>query len=290
VEEPNVGSDMVSLYLAPFGYMVASPEEWRQTPKRSFGTPTLALSVNGHEERGSHTYYDVHCWFVAKKPSLHLEWLAQRRLASLREELHDIVKNELGKSYGDVFGKAPFAKRGGFAGTTLRLQRWLEVLAACVNDGTAPPALVAQVLLFLGAPAQTEHHAAAGEAERPGPARTSDLGDERKSTRNRSSSASRRSNLAGLEAPDPFPEQRLGRAAALQPPPQPRRELPDRGCSSDEGAEATTDDEGVSSWSPEKRRAGYEKLRDWFKELKRRLESRVKRQSPSLSPRRMNQD
>lgn len=277
---------MVSLYLAPFGYMVANPEEWQQTPKRSFGTPTLALSVNGHEERGSHTYYDVHCWFVAKKPSLHLEWLAQRRLANLREELHDIVKNELGKSYSEVFAKAPFAKRGGFSGTTLRLQRWLEVLATSVNDGTAPPALVAQVLLFLGAPAQTEHHSAAGDAEPPRAERTGEAGGAGPRSRERSSSATR--SRSGGEAFALGGEPGLGqaRAAALQAPP-PRRDLVDRGCSScDEAAEATTDDEGPASWSPEKRRAGYEKLREWFKELRRRLESRVKRQGTSMSPRR----
>ena len=56
-----------------------------------------------------HTYYSIQFHFSCEKPPLRLQ---------LREELHDMVKEELGKEYATVFAQAPFAKRGGLAGTT----------------------------------------------------------------------------------------------------------------------------------------------------------------------------
>eukprot|EP00928_Gymnodinium_smaydae_P016496 TRINITY_DN16195_c0_g1_i1.p1 TRINITY_DN16195_c0_g1~~TRINITY_DN16195_c0_g1_i1.p1 ORF type:complete len:573 (-),score=86.15 TRINITY_DN16195_c0_g1_i1:134-1852(-) len=257
--EARAASGMVESYLAPYGFDVACAERWRTTPAWSRGRPRLRLSIVGHEERGSHTYYKVRCIFSAEIPDLKLEWSAQRRLAQLRDGLHDITKNELGKHYVRIFEKAPFAKRGGLSGTTGRLQKWLETLASCVNEGTAAPALVAQIFLFLDAPPQIEHHTSAV--------------------------ASSLSEAKTLETPSMSSTPIAGSTAV-------RRSLTrgssDRGASSGEEVvgEFTTDEENFSSWSPEKRRAGYTKLREWFSELRRRLERKMQRESsPSRSPR-----
>merc|ERR1712218_679057 len=44
----------------------------------------------------------------------------------------------------------------------------------------------------------------------------------------------------------------------------------------DGSAEDLATDEDADAWSPEKRRAGYEKLQEFFRELRRALEKRVK--------------
>lgn len=57
-------------------------------------------------------------------------------------------------------------------------------------------------------------------------------------------------------------------------------EAPRRGkdvTSDDEQREVTDDESGnMWTWSPDKRRTGYVKLRNWFIELKRRLERSLK--------------
>lgn len=163
---------MVVPYLAPYGYCAASPEEWVSSSSQE-SKAQLELSVVGHSEQGGHTLYHVQCRLEADG-LISLHWVVQRRLGQIRDSLHDAVKNEMGKSYADAFAYAPFAMRGGFGGTTQRLQKWFQALAACVSKGLAPPALVAQLLLFLDTPAQAAHHEAAesmnaAEAA-PGPA------------------------------------------------------------------------------------------------------------------------
>jgi len=152
---------MIAAYLHPYGYVASDLESWTASPRTCTRTPRLDLVIKGHCEMHGHTFYDVKCSLTAQNPTMHLEWHTQQRLVQLREGLHDVVKSELGKRYTRVFGDAPFAKRGGLGGTTDRLQRWLETLVGCVNDGVAPPNLVSQILLFLDAPAQPEHHDAA---------------------------------------------------------------------------------------------------------------------------------
>jgi len=156
---------MVPLYLAPFGYSASGPEDWRSVPGKSLRRPTLGLAIDGHSEGRSHTLYSLRCSLALEEPALLLEWRAPRRLAQLRDGLHSLVKGELGKAYNAAFAEAPFAKRGGPAGTTERLHAWVEALANCVNAGTASPALVAQVLLFLETPAQAEHVTTASTVE-----------------------------------------------------------------------------------------------------------------------------
>eukprot|EP00930_Biecheleria_cincta_P027759 TRINITY_DN19431_c0_g1_i1.p1 TRINITY_DN19431_c0_g1~~TRINITY_DN19431_c0_g1_i1.p1 ORF type:complete len:579 (-),score=98.26 TRINITY_DN19431_c0_g1_i1:112-1848(-) len=151
-------SSMVVPYLAPYGYCAASPEEWVSSSQEN--KAQLDLSVAGHSEQGGHTVYHVQCRLEADG-LVSLHWVTQRRLGHIRDSLHDVVKNEMGKSYADAFANAPFAMRGGFGGTTQRLQKWFQSLAVCVSKGLAPPALVAQLLLFLDAPAQAAHHEAA---------------------------------------------------------------------------------------------------------------------------------
>merc|ERR1719183_3201169 len=84
---------------------------------------------------------------------MHMEWRIQRRLCQLREDLHDFVKSELGKSYNDLFSETPFARCGGMKGTTARLTKWLEKLSYCINQLLVGPLLVALVLSFFDAPA-----------------------------------------------------------------------------------------------------------------------------------------
>merc|ERR1719183_767873 len=84
---------------------------------------------------------------------MHMEWRIQRRLCQLREDLHDFVKSELGKSYNDLFSETPFARSGGLKGTTARLTKWLEKLSFCINQLLVGPLLVAFVLSFFEAPA-----------------------------------------------------------------------------------------------------------------------------------------
>lgn len=152
---------MVAMHLEPYGYMAASAEEWKQPASSSASWPRLRFNLGGHSEVEHHTYYTMECELSTERLSLQLRWQSQKRLTKLREELHDTVKNELGKDYPEVFATAPFAKRGGWHGTSERLKKWLDALADCVNRGVAPPILVSQLLLFLDAPAQSEHQASA---------------------------------------------------------------------------------------------------------------------------------
>jgi len=266
--------------LRPYGYAVASPERWCVRPNKSPGKPTLRLIVTGHAELEGHTFYCLQCWIAAEDPPVRLEWTAQRRLVQLREELHDAAKNELGGSYMHVFSKAPFAKRGGPSGTTSRLQVWLETLAACINTGKAPPALVAQVLLFLDAPAQSEHRSAAADANISGSNSKNKMEGTvvvRKCRKDLQSCSD--GDAAGGQ-------QRLFKEGTGC-----KRVAPHTSSTSSSGGEdqQVTDEDGTYSvWSAGmRRRRGYTKLRMWFADLRRKLDMKLKREfSPSPPPRR----
>mmetsp|Transcript_139417 Transcript_139417/g.445916 ORF Transcript_139417/g.445916 Transcript_139417/m.445916 type:complete len:319 (+) Transcript_139417:73-1029(+) len=81
-----------------------------------------------------------------------MKWRAPRRLAQIRECLHDPIKACLGDGYAKHFGETPFAKIGAPRGTTARLAAWLSKLAELVNEGALPPSLVARTLVFLRGP------------------------------------------------------------------------------------------------------------------------------------------
>mmetsp|Transcript_33045 Transcript_33045/g.73596 ORF Transcript_33045/g.73596 Transcript_33045/m.73596 type:complete len:692 (+) Transcript_33045:73-2148(+) len=200
VSQPNVSNMM--LYLSQYGYDALEPTNWRTSPSSSSTRPTLALGVVGHGERDKHTFYDVQCSLQADDPNGCMQWVAQRRLAQLREGLHDVTKRELGKDYNPLFADAPFALRGGLCGTTGRLQKWLETLADCINKGEASPTLVTEVLQFLEAPAEP----AAAKAALCAPAAL------------RPESASARSSKFSAEEQEPAPAVRDAQMASKATP------------------------------------------------------------------------
>ncbi|CAK0857828.1 unnamed protein product [Prorocentrum cordatum] len=105
-------------------------------------------------ETKGHTLYQVQCTLTSARDSMApaLTWACQRRLDHIRKGLHDVAKDKLGGFYAGCFKGAPFAHRGGVAGTTKRLDVWCARLARCINSGAAPPLVVAQALKLLHAP------------------------------------------------------------------------------------------------------------------------------------------
>jgi len=159
-------SDFAAPYLAIFGYEAESGEQWRTVP--SGQRLEVCLDTCGesaaHEEYIGHTWYMIRCSLCGVPArSLHtdassdggrISWVAPRRLAQLRESLHDPVKATLGDSYAEHFADTPFAKHGGPVGTTARLGAWLGKLVELINGGSATPNLVALTLFFLRGPPQ----------------------------------------------------------------------------------------------------------------------------------------
>lgn len=287
----------VPKFLESYGYDAVSPEEWGAMPNLCRGGPRFSLNVDGHSELNGHTFYHIRCGINAHCRSLQMEWTVQRQLVQVRTDLHEVAKGLLGKTYGEAFQDAPFARRGAPSGTTGRLKKWLGSLATCVNAGAAPPLLVAQVLFFLrpplregaaspaaGAsprgPAEEEAAAAGGAAEpRPAPGRRGRAASP--GPRARAAEAARRGGAR--EGPPP---EREGDEA--QPPrPTPGGSAARGGTTTGSTAASTegnsTDDEGAA-WSAEKRKAGYLKLQRFFAELRRALERKAKRRNSSRSP------
>lgn len=118
-------------------------------------TPHLIIVVVGHEEIDGHTQYHIRCTLCNAKPDTTPPsvWGCWRRLRELRD-LHDIVKQTLGETYSSVFGETPFARHGGFPGTTARLHAWLGTLASCINSGRFSSEGCSQALRMLGAPGE----------------------------------------------------------------------------------------------------------------------------------------
>lgn len=153
----------IRAYLGTFGYALHGPkaDQWvadQEAGEGAFPQLELTLKEEAHEEHAGHTWYLIDCTLIGGGTarlgeSGALSWVAPRRLAQLRDSLHDPVKAVLGDAYADIFADAPFASRGGFGGTTAKLQRWLPTLAGMINDKQLSPANVAMVLMFfLGPP------------------------------------------------------------------------------------------------------------------------------------------
>jgi len=174
----------VPAFLQAFGYVTQDGATWCTRPNAAAGkavpaSPTLRMEVDGHAEIDGHTWYSMSCEL---QDAVHAQtsWKTHRRLASLREDLHDWVKDHLGKDYAEHFMKTPFAVKGGLPGTTARLTAWLHTLAELVNLGKASPTVVALLLQYLEAPmplpAPTLHAPAAVKAaEKDAPACKQDL-------------------------------------------------------------------------------------------------------------------
>ncbi|CAJ1426377.1 unnamed protein product [Effrenium voratum] len=128
-------------------------------------TPTVAFEVSGHEERAGHTWYQLNCFLTLTGAPSSLSWKTEKRLSSLREEMHDRVKEALGQNYASHFAKTPFAMKGGLPGTTARLNAWFGALGSVMNKGEAPPSLVAVILQFLEVPELPEPEEASTEAK-----------------------------------------------------------------------------------------------------------------------------
>lgn len=137
-------------FLQRYGYRPVSDECWETVPDDKADV-TIDLRINEHHEIDRHTFYSIECRLVMDG-SRELEWRADRRLAQLRKELHDPVQKQLGGSYSQIFSSAPFARHGGPAGTTARLDRWVSALATSVNARACSPGVVSTLLQFLETP------------------------------------------------------------------------------------------------------------------------------------------
>jgi len=173
VPRPLADSD-VPAFLRKYGLQASTAMDWRGAP------PELSLEVSGHTVAGGHTVYQVECALgragsrppAGAGPSASssaaacrpLSWTVARRLADLRAGLHDPVRKALGSSYGTYFCGVHFAHRLRPSGTTSRLDAWCRRLAYCVNSKLVPPAVAAETLRVLGAPAPARGTAAAGAA------------------------------------------------------------------------------------------------------------------------------
>lgn len=171
-------------FLEPYGYLASTALDWRGPP------PELSIQVSGHSSSGGHTLYHVECTLArgssprcspssgdacsergsADQAGDHLVWQSQRRLSDLRAGLHDPVRKALGSSYGTYFCGVHFAHRLRPSGTTSRLDAWCRRLAYCINSKLVPPAIAAETLRLLEAPAVSEGCATA-PAEGEGPCR-----------------------------------------------------------------------------------------------------------------------
>jgi hypothetical protein len=271
---PETADDTAS-YLWVYGYVAKSSTSWCDVAGSSMGRPVMRLELAGHKEQDGHTYYQVKCQLTAKQPVLRLDWTSQMRLNQMREELHDVVKDGLGKNYGDLFSQAPFARRGGLSGTTGRLQTWLDTLASCINEYTVQPGLLVSVLKSLDVPAPPQPHLAhkketSADIEQKAPVTDSEdvLPPETK----------KESPFppAPQEKPQQSPVLRRGRSfeRARSFSPFGRRDsktsLEDMPASGTVQPGEVSDEESTNvAFDDKRRQRGYWKLRDWFARLKR---------------------
>mmetsp|Transcript_32298 Transcript_32298/g.68773 ORF Transcript_32298/g.68773 Transcript_32298/m.68773 type:complete len:223 (+) Transcript_32298:65-733(+) len=119
----------------------------------------LVITVAGHAEEHRCTWYEIRCDLRPRgsgeeEAGASRSWVCKKRLISLREYIHDPVKEALGDDYANHFCETPFARFGAPSGTTDRLRGWLGTLASCVNTGVLPPKLCAMVLRLLEAPSR----------------------------------------------------------------------------------------------------------------------------------------
>eukprot|EP00933_Yihiella_yeosuensis_P021452 TRINITY_DN16961_c0_g2_i1.p1 TRINITY_DN16961_c0_g2~~TRINITY_DN16961_c0_g2_i1.p1 ORF type:complete len:262 (+),score=42.63 TRINITY_DN16961_c0_g2_i1:40-786(+) len=154
-------------YLELFQCNAVSDVRWGPNCNSPGSRPQLELHLEEHVEQAGHTWYVVQCalitsvrtsWARSSSSSAPppvdkiVEWEAPRRLAQLRAGLHDPLRDFLGETmYRNRFGDAPFAKHGGWSGTTARLKNWLSALASLVNSDEATPGSVLLALNFFRA-------------------------------------------------------------------------------------------------------------------------------------------
>lgn len=122
--------------------------------------PVVAFQVKGHSEVDGHTLYNVLCK-IRREPAsgpnsahgIHeIDWTRQVRLADLREQLHDPLKDAMPEKYKRIFQNTPFASRGGAPGTTDRLDAWMSTLATWCNTEDMEASTVSLILRFLQPP------------------------------------------------------------------------------------------------------------------------------------------
>lgn len=143
-------------YLATYGFAAQTAVLWRIVPTLTgMGSrPQLDVSVTQHIEVAGHTWYMMECTLLMQGPQRHqrLDWQVPRRLAHLRQDLHDPVKAAMGKLYQKHFAGTRFARAGGMPGTTAALHKWCTTLVHVMKSGGVLPNVVALVLRFLEAP------------------------------------------------------------------------------------------------------------------------------------------
>lgn len=114
--------------------------------------PILAIIVPGHEEDDGSTWYKLECAIVQPDAS-RSEWRTRKRLAHLREILHDTVKLYIGDAkYDEYFAQTRFPGRGGWPGTTARLASWFSTLTRLISAGELSMHVTALALRFIDAP------------------------------------------------------------------------------------------------------------------------------------------
>lgn len=150
---PELRYEQVKAFLEPLGYAVTNETNWSRPASEQ---PQIVCGVVGHTEFGGHTQYEFKCE-LAGGPARHLTWATIRRLAHMREGVHDLVKSELQGKYDAFFGKTPFAHYMAPAGTTERLHAWMRSLASCINAGAVSPRCAANILCVLDAPGTEVH-------------------------------------------------------------------------------------------------------------------------------------
>lgn len=143
------GSKIVSTFLSAY--------ESREPP-----FPELELSLTTYDDLSRHKYYRIDCQVKISEdgpdPAIEFRWRTQRRLCSLREELHDLVKALIGdvKYKSHFHPDARFASHGGFVpGTVGKLKGWLARLADIINHGKVPPKVTETVLAYWTKPSFT---------------------------------------------------------------------------------------------------------------------------------------
>lgn len=147
-EKENVESE--AKFLQRYGYKAVSNECWKSL-HRDKSDAMIDIRISEHHEVDHHTFYSIECKLILDGPR-ELEWRADRRLAQLRTQLHDPLRKDMGLVYSQVFSSAPFARRGGPAGTTARLNQWFNALATSINSRTCSPGIVSTLLHFLEVP------------------------------------------------------------------------------------------------------------------------------------------
>lgn len=127
--------DAVAQYLESYGYYASGPGTWK-----------IEITVNNSSVMAGHTWYLVK-FTITIEGAIRTQWTVPRRLSHFREGLYDHVLHDLPKAVKHKhFQNAPFALRGGPPGTGKRLHAWCEALSDVINEGAAPPSLVARCL------------------------------------------------------------------------------------------------------------------------------------------------